>query len=250
MKTINVLWSGGWDSTFRILQLSDKEVIIQPFYLNDENRVSTKLELKTIELLTAEILKLETTKCVINQLIIKSVSDIEPNRGVTKSYNKIFKKYKAVSGRKFGIQYEWLARFSKKIDNLELGIEKGELITGIAAIFGELKKNRDEVTGEYITVNKEKSSQDLINVLGSYHFPILNIYKLEMKQIAEERGFIDIMNKTWFCHKPINELPCGKCGPCRGSIGEGLEYRFSKRALFRYRIKIIEERINVLIGLK
>ena len=247
MKIINVLWTGGWDSTFRILQLSDKEVIIQPLYLIDENRVSTKLELETIESLTAEILRLETTKCTINQLIIEFVSDVEPDSDITKSYNKIRKEYKSVSGRKLGDQYEWLARFSKKIKNIELGIEKSELITGIAAIFGELKKNRNEVTGEYITVNKEKSSQDLIHVFGNFHFPLLNISKLEMKQIAEERGFIDIMNKTWFCHNPINELPCGKCVPCMQVFAEGLGYRLGKKVLFKYRIKIIKEKLKKIL---
>ena len=32
MKHINVLWTGGLDSTFRILELSKADVEVQPYY--------------------------------------------------------------------------------------------------------------------------------------------------------------------------------------------------------------------------
>ena len=120
LKKINVFWTGGWDSTFRILQLADKEIIIQPYYLKDNRRKSEKLEINTIKLLTEEILKLKTTKCHINELISKNVSDIEKDNDITNSYKKLTKEFKSISkGQKLGTQYEWLARFSKNIDNLE-----------------------------------------------------------------------------------------------------------------------------------
>jgi len=69
LERINIFWTGGWDSTFRMLQLAEKQVIIQPYYLKD-NRKSEELELNTIKILTEEILKLNTTKCEINELIM------------------------------------------------------------------------------------------------------------------------------------------------------------------------------------
>lgn len=250
LEKINIFWTGGWDSTFRILQLADKKVIIQPYYLKD-NRKSEKLELNTIKLLTEEILKLKTTKCQINKLISMKVSDIEDDTDITNAYNNIRNEFKSISnGQKLGTQYEWLARFSKSIDSLELGIEKGSKVIDTINMFGEFKKKNCQIIGEYFSINKVNSSKDLINVFGNYHYPLLNFSKLEMKQIAEEKGFIDLMNKTWFCHRPKKNKPCGSCNPCMQTIDFGLRYRFNNKSLFNYRIKKIKKKLKKTFSLK
>ena len=248
LERINIFWTGGWDSTFRILQLAEKKVTIQPYYLKD-NRKSEKLELNTIKILTEEILKLNTTKCEINELISIGVSEIENDNDITLSYEKIRKEFKLISnGQKLGSQYEWLARFSKNIDNLELGIEKGSKVIDIINTFGELKKNTKTTKGEYFFINEQNSSKDLIKVFGNYHYPLLNFSKLKMKKIAEKNGTIDLMNKTWFCHKPKNDQPCGGCNPCMQTIEFGLKYRFKNKALFRYKIKTVERSLKKLFN--
>jgi len=75
-ETINILWTGGWDSTFRVLELTDKNITIQPYYLKD-NRLSEKMEIDTVKSLTEEIRKLPSTKCIIKPLLAKKVSEIE-----------------------------------------------------------------------------------------------------------------------------------------------------------------------------
>ena len=45
-----------------------------------------------------------------------------------------------------------------------------------------------------------------------------------MKKYAEEHDFIDIMNKTWFCHRS-KEKPCGECAPCKQYVIDGFGYR-------------------------
>jgi hypothetical protein len=74
---VNILWTGGWDSTFRMLQLSTKDIIIQPFYIIDDNRVSRNFELNAIRTITEDIRNLASTQCTINDIIISNVSDIE-----------------------------------------------------------------------------------------------------------------------------------------------------------------------------
>jgi 7-cyano-7-deazaguanine synthase len=249
LERINIFWTGGWDSTFRIIQLAEKKVIIQPYYLKD-NRKSEKLELGTIKLLTEEILKLKTTKCQINELISMKVSDVENDNDITNAYNKLKAEFKSISkGQILGSQYEWLARFSKNIDNLELGIEKGSKVIDAINIFGELQEKNCQIRGAYYSINKANSSKDLINVFGNYHYPLLNFSKLKMKQIAEEKGAIDIMNKTWFCHRPKNNKPCGSCNPCMQTIDFGLRYRFDKKSLFNYRIKKIKKSLKEIFKL-
>lgn len=229
---VNVLWTGGWDSTFRILQLSTKDIIIQPHYLKD-NRKSENFELNTIRSITEEIQNLSSTKCTILDLISMNVSDINEDKDITQAYENLTKDHK------LGEQYEWLARYAKNIDNLEIGDENGSaqdsIIYGAIKANGDVIKIDDDKRGGYYIIDKSVSSSDITKVFGNYHYPILFYSKLEMKKEAEEMGLIDIMNKTWFCHKPIDNQPCGRCTPCMGTIKKGLEYRLSKAALERYR---------------
>ena len=47
---INLLWTGGWDSTFRLLDLVlIKKKTVQPHYILDPDRLSTGMELKTMK---------------------------------------------------------------------------------------------------------------------------------------------------------------------------------------------------------
>ena len=239
---VNVLWTGGWDSTFRILQLSTKDIIIQPFYLKDDNRKSQNFELNAIRSITEDIRNLASTQCTIRDVIFMNVSDINEDKDITQAYKNLAKKHR------LGIQYEWLARYSKNINNLEIGDENGRAIDSIilSAIKanGDIKRIVDDKKGEYYIIDKSVSSKDIIKVFGNYHYPILYYSKLEMKKEAEEKGFIDLMNKTWFCHTPIDNQPCGRCVPCVGTIKKGLEYRLSKAALGRYRRKKIIDPIK------
>lgn len=232
---VNLLWTGGWDSTFRILQLSTKNVIIQPHYLKDDKRKSQKYELDAIQSITADIRNLTSTRCIIRDLNIVNVSDIRIDRQITKAYKKI------AENHKLGIQYEWLARYSGTVKNLEIGDENGSspdsILLGAIRANGAIKKVVDEHKGEYYVVDQSVSSDDIIKLFGNYHYPILFYNKLEMKKEAEQMGVIDIMHKTWFCHTPINGQPCGRCVACAGTVKKGLEHRLSKAALRRYRMK-------------
>ena len=46
MEEIFIFWTGGWDSTFRMLQLSEKNVHVRPMYVKDPNRRSADTELQ------------------------------------------------------------------------------------------------------------------------------------------------------------------------------------------------------------
>ena len=64
---VQIFWTGGWDSSFRVLQLSKKDVLIQPIYL-DDNRASADNELRAIDSIANKIKKLKSTKCSIYDL--------------------------------------------------------------------------------------------------------------------------------------------------------------------------------------
>lgn len=229
MSRVNILWTGGWDSTYRVLRLMDKNVSIQPYYLKD-NRKSEELELKAIETISRDIRNHPNSKCEVLELITMNVSDVPINAEITKAYKNILKT------DFYGSQYDWLARFAEKVKNLELNIHQDDKAVLIIQKYGDIIREYDDLKGDYYVLDYKKSSEDLIKVFGNFHFPILTESKLEMKEWAINSGLIDIMNKTWFCFNPINNEPCGRCNPCTYAIEEGMEYRFSKSAMNRYKL--------------
>ena len=229
--TVHILWTGGWDSTFRIIQLSFKDVLIQPIYLQDPNRKSVQHELKAIKSITKELRKLQTTCGEIHDIKILNITDIEIDNSITDAYNFLYKK------AFFGSQYDWLARFAKQFDSLELMIHQDDKAFSIINAFGSVKKINSIEKGVFYKIDSDTSSGELLKVFGHFDFPILAYKKLKMKEEMENLGFLDVMNKTWFCHSPINNKPCGQCNPCIYTIEEGLTYRFGKSAIKRYRRK-------------
>lgn len=223
----HILWTGGWDSTFRIVSLAKKDVIVQPYYLSD-NRRSEFHELNAIKVITDELKKMDSTKCVFRPLKTMDVKDIPEDKEITDSYKKLREKMF------MGSQYDWLARFAEVNKGLELCIHKDDKALEIIMTLGNAKKVQDEV-GAYYLLDDTRSPIELIKVFGNFHFPILDMSKLDMKKIAEELGYQSIMSNTWFCHSPINNEPCGVCNPCKYTIEEGMEYRFSEKALKRYK---------------
>lgn len=230
-KIVNILWTGGWDSTYRVIKLAHSDVIIQPYYLIDDYRKSVEIEIETIKKLTLELRNAVFTKCRFNDVIIIKITEIEEDIEITEAYNTLLSK------KFFGGQYDWLARFSKQLNGLELTIHQDDKAFEIIKQFGNLNKITNSSKGEYFVLDIMNSSAELIKVFGCFDFPILEYSKLDMKKDAEENGFINLMNKTWFCHTPIENEACGICNPCIYTIEEGLKYRFSAKALRRYNIR-------------
>lgn len=230
-EKINVLWTGGFDSTYRILQLSKLNVDIQPHYLFDK-RKSEKYEINAIKAIKADIEAHPQTKASILPLIRVRVSEIEPDASVTEAYNRLHEKCR------IGIQYEWLGRFSKAVPGIEIVVEKGDS----SKFYNCVMKNARLVTIEnkltsYSIVDRVKSDSDFFKVFGNFRFPqqILKLTKLEIAEKYHELGYGHTIHKTWFCHTPINDEPCGICNPCKSVVEEGLSFRITRSGMRRYR---------------
>ena len=237
---VNILWTGGWDSTFRMIQLAEKDIIIQPFYLKD-NRPSEQHELNAIHTITEEIRASDSTLCTINELKTMNTRDVEVDGDISEAYDVLLKRHY------FGSQYDWLARFAKNINNLELTIHVDDKAFFIINTYGKVIRVSDDDKGEYYILDPVASPVELVKLFGNYHFPILNYTKLEMRKVAEEKGLIDLMHKTWFCQKPINNQPCGACNPCIYAIEEGMGYRLSNAAFKRYKARKIKDAYEKVI---
>ena len=214
----NVLWTSGWDSTFRMIKLIEKKATIQPIYVLDEGRFSRHKELETIALLKDKIIsRYKNNGGVILDLLIINKKDIKFNLMQKIAYMRLKKR------TYLGSQYYWLSCLSLKIKNLELSVHSDE--------FSFLKGNtiiiNDNFIGKYFILNPKNKDRYLKRIFKNMRFPIYDFNKCEMKSIAIKEDFIDIMNLTWFCHKS-DVKPCKKCTPCKQVVRDGMGYRLNE----------------------
>jgi 7-cyano-7-deazaguanine synthase in queuosine biosynthesis len=249
-KPINIFWTGGWDSTFRILQLIlVKKLLVQPYYIIDPERKSLQNELKTIQKISSEVRKSfpEKSKLLLPVKYL-ALSDIKSNKIISKSYTEIRKK------QRLGIQYEWLASFCSQyqIFDMEVSLElrvkhKDNVVinaTGNYLIERELKQ------GKVFVISDDAKGKYIYNLFGNMIFPVINNTKMQMYQYSKKQGFSEFLELTWFCHTPVrNKHACGKCQPCQSTQSEGLNWRLPIIAKFRYHTWRILRKITKTVGL-
>lgn len=220
-NSTNLLWTGGWDSTFRLLQLLlEEKKSVQPYYLASGIRRSTDIEIETMVQIKEYLFKeYPGTQHLLSPIECIDVDDIEPNRDISESYNKIKQK------NYIGDQYVLLARFGKqfKLNHLELCIHLDDKAHDILEPFVTKIKSGDP--GIY-HIEKNRTPEPIYHLFSNFTFPIFNYSKVTMADIAKDRNWLTMMNMTWFCHHPLpGQIPCGICNPCRYTIEEGLGWR-------------------------
>ncbi|MFP3984120.1 MAG: 7-cyano-7-deazaguanine synthase [Desulfurivibrionaceae bacterium] len=219
LEPAKILWTGGWDSTFQLLRLLFLENRpVEPYYLINEDRPSTGTELLTMKRIRQGISKMnESGAGLIQPTKYFSVSQIP-------SHSEITRAYQAIKNTRFiGSQYDWLARFCEyqEITRLQLCIHEDDKAAVVVAPM--IAKNHG--TKDRTTLGDQCFGTDEHLVFRYFEFPIFDLTKTDMAKIAKERGWSEIMKMTWFCHRPINGEPCGRCPPCRYTIEEGFGWR-------------------------
>lgn len=239
MEKINLLWTGGWDSTYRMIELSRKNLIINPIYLYGDGRKSEKYERKAMDKIIYELKNKEGTIAQINPVEFIYLRDLPEDIKIKNAYQKLKEDIK------MGSQHEYLAKYAKQLtERLEICIEKTpeSKTTGCnAAIrkYGRLIESGD--TSRY-KIDTENSGEDLVILLGNLGFPIIDKTEKEMLEDIKKWNYEDIMKNIWFCHSPINEKPCGLCTPCKVKIESNMEFLLPKEAIRRYKkMKLIQK---------
>lgn len=220
-ENVNLLWTGGWDSTFQLLQL----LIIHrrrvtPFYLIDAERRSTGVELRTMKRIKNRILKeYPHTHELLQPTQYFAVADISPDSDITEAFQSISKE------KFIGSQYNFLPQFCKQkgITDIQLCIHRDDKAHFL------IEQIVSDSTDGFQTVFRVDPKFKIRNeyVLFCYFsFPIFKLSKIQMSAISNKQGWKKIMGMTWFCHEPIkNKKPCGKCNPCSYTMEEGLAWR-------------------------
>lgn len=236
MVKINTFWTGGLDSTYRVCQLSFLNVEIQPFYISD-SRESEQYELKAIADIVKFIQLSNRTKCKLLPLIVIKQDEILPNKQITDSFNTLHRE------TKIGSQYNFLARFACQ-NNLKLEIgflfnPKGPVYRCIKK-YGTVKEISIPISDveniEFCELDSNRSSKDVINVFGNFHFglPLYRMTKIQTLKAYKEMEYEEVIPMTWFCHHPRNGLPCGLCSPCVQTMEAKLSFRIPKRSRLYY----------------
>jgi hypothetical protein len=230
---ILLLWTGGWDSTFRLCwALVVESRTVQPYYVVERDRASTSAERQAMEAIRERLRETHPAAAsLLRPLIVHQVDELLPNPRITEAYDRIRQ-------RAFiGSQYVWLARMCDQfgLAGLELGVEWGgkahALLQGKVGV-----RSPDEPRKAVLDAYRET---DEYVVFGQFLFPVFDLSKLEIKRMAEERGLIPLLELTWFCHSPLRDgSPCGRCSPCVSTILDGLGERLPWKSRLRYHLRI------------
>jgi hypothetical protein len=224
-----ILWTGGWDSTFRVLYAAWVEgKRVMPHYIIDTGRRSSLDELRAISRIkdSLRICNKEAHERIAN-LQITSGSEIPQDAEITEIYTQL--KQKMALAR----QYDWLARYakSKNLTALELSIERDTFEKQDGIDVSLLLKANVERTPSGSYRIKQGAARDA-ELFARFEFPIREYTKVTMREAAKQHGFLEILEMSWFCHEPINRKPCGMCKPCVNVVAQGMGYRLTKKALF------------------
>lgn len=226
-KPIKLLWTGGWDSTFRLLQIVLEETKqVQPLYFIDPARNSLGVEIQRMNNLKKCIFeRYPYTKNLILPLHYVNIETIEHDEEIAQALRTL-NHYVPL-----GSQYSWLAAYCKQnnIFGLEMSIEDGannEISwKNLPFLKNNFSDNPDTLPDE------ERLIYSTSKIIFKYfQFPIININKVEMFELVKQKDWMPVMEKTWFCYQPLyvpfqGLVPCGNCITCRFQKKSGFNWR-------------------------
>lgn len=232
LEHVNLLWTGGWDSTFRLLDLIViKKIKVKPYYIYDEDRLSTEYELKAMDSIRKMVnSKFPYTTKLFKETEVVKKSSIPKFQTNKEMYSSLRKRHR------FGEQYIFLADFAEAYDlkDLELSIHRDDKAFSIIKDHIESVKINNV---EAYQLKKHIDEKDY-NLFKSFRYPIPHLTKIDMGKIAKEHNFDDIIEETWFCHTPHKGKACGKCGPCRFTFEENLGRRLPVASRIKVMVRI------------
>jgi hypothetical protein len=230
---IHLFWTGGYDSTFRLLQiLLLEKKSVQTYYIIDKGRRSLPNELEAMFKISHTLITAyEHTRALFLPTRFYWMNHIKPDTEITSAYHA------AKQGKVISPQYEYMARFCKqhKINRMELSVEHLVNPTDPLRFQPYIQRIGDS---QQFSLREDIRGQAEYVLYHYFHFPIYGYSKVSMAKEVKAQGWEQIMDMTWFCQKPIRgKYPCGQCAPCQQYILEGMGSRIPLRNRIYSRIK-------------
>ncbi|HVI59600.1 MAG TPA: hypothetical protein VM619_12130 [Luteimonas sp.] len=218
---VNLLWTGGWDSTFRLLQLLLLHRLpVVPYYLEDPTRASTRIEREVIARIGDRLRDAHPhVRGLLWPLRVAAVADIPVDREIDDALREIRARVY------IGSQYAWLPAFCRRegIDDMEIGVHVDDKVQALVRPYAMAFEH----AGGFRSVRVDPAYADTpeSRLFRDFSFPLFHIDKVGMGREAQAHGWGEVMDMTWFCHAPVRGAPCGICAPCVYTIEEGLAHR-------------------------
>ena len=140
----------------------------------------------------------------------------------TKYYMKKLKEAKSV--RRSTCQYGAIAQLSKDINEnrsdpiyLEIGVVKEDYRIDKFRNIGIYNTINNNVNYKNKTLNKNLNN-NAVKIFRFLKFPLIDLNKKDMLEIANKNGYSDILKFSWSCWYPKNGKPCRKCIMCKDRI--------------------------------
>lgn len=265
MKTYNVCWSGGLDSTLIVTQLSQFPVTIRPFYIKGQTyRLSEPQELAAIADIRELLLADPRTKTELLPLSVIEKDDLRiKDREIIKAHRRIYirllEDYKTKHGGSLppagsqqvyadsafvSPQYIAVESLAKHLgETIELGVTCDDLEHILAAKLFSTSIESDELTGRNLMyLCEETLDKDLYTLFKDIRFPLAGqkMYKRDIWQWYAKHEYLEVRSKTISCQAPVIHEdgtwePCGVCTSCIGVIREKVLEPFTEEGLARYR---------------
>ena len=240
MKTVNLLFTGGFDSTFRLCQLSRMEgVTVQPVYaMFSPARFNESKEIQAQDAIISLLLSKPETKATILSPIRISESTFPADP----AFDKVFLKWK--NNEYTPGQLHFIGKLPNRFHGLEYCIEGPTLETRNQGIrFGKTRQFlmdhgfifKDLPDGSS-TFDCSHAVPDLKILWGKFRFPIFQISETDMVPYIKEWGYEDVFKLTWTCDFGSSE-PCGICHNCETKWRSGLKDFFNPNAVRNHEIK-------------
>lgn len=216
MKNVNIFWTGGLDSTCRVLELSIMhDVEIQPYYIIIPTRKSSQSEINAINNITNIIRKLPNYNGHLNDLKIYKIYEFE-------NYPDIHKGRCNQKEYKVGYQYSYCADLCRYLNmQCEICLENEPTCSGHRSIKHEVVLCENEL--DYFIDKQKSPKNNIYNIFENILFP-KSIFNMSKKDEIEYITCINvkILDHIIFCHKLTNGELCGECTPCKSYKKLGL----------------------------
>jgi hypothetical protein len=225
-----LLWTGGWDSTFRLLQLLLVENrAVQPYYVLDDvkYRPAVPAEQRAMRNIRTRLCERHPQAVALLEPTIECALDEVAHDAKIHGYFEECLRFGFIGG-----QYEWLARFcaQRGIADMELSIHRDDKARELLADL--IDESRTRLAARH-------AGDGRYQLFQCFRFPLFVKTKEQMRTDARQAGFEEFMELTWFCHRPIRGEPCGVCNPCIYTIQEGLGDRVPASGRRRYRMRVM-----------
>ena len=218
-KVIWVYWTGGYDSTFVVFnflignncELTGAQV--QPIYLrNCDARRNSSIEEETMQELSELFQRrypndgdrllptifVDCKRVHLDQDIVSGMWELCRTRRLTLPKS----------------QYSYIAQAPRLFKHV---IDSGAELAPGTSISQHV---RPFINQEYMI--DPESGPWYIQIFSGVRFPVVMVTKQQMWQIATQKGFADLLLKTWTCRVPKRVgdkiVPCGKCALCKERI--------------------------------